>query len=167
MISKRILLITFINEPKLILLHTVKWFQVWLCIANNSIKHHSFVYTHLNDETVLFQTIQFSISHLLAHSFNVKQFYLTQRSDPIRCYHSEPEWSWEQWQWRDTLHSPKLQHYWSLTIRLLSVISCTLVAGGDAVSFFYNLIRLSDYIWGKMRAHHFSHSASWNHLIQF
>ena len=27
------------------------------------------------------------------------------------------------WQWRSTQHSPKLQHYWSLIIRLFSVIS--------------------------------------------
>ena len=31
-------------------------------LLNNSIKHQSFVYTLLNDQTVLFQTIQFSIS---------------------------------------------------------------------------------------------------------
>ena len=33
-----------------------------LCITDNSIKHPSFVYTQLNDQTVLFLTIQFSIS---------------------------------------------------------------------------------------------------------
>ena len=43
-------------------MHTVKWFQVLLCITNNSIKYQSFVYTQLNDQTVLFQPIQFSIS---------------------------------------------------------------------------------------------------------
>ena len=48
---------------------------------------------------------------------------------PIRCYHSVPERSWKRWQWKNTLHSPKLQHYWSLTIRLFSVISRTLVVG--------------------------------------
>ena len=48
---------------------------------------------------------------------------------PISCYHSWPEWTWEQWQWRSTPHSPKLQHYWNLTIRLFSVISRTLVRG--------------------------------------
>ena len=48
----------------------------------------------------------------------------------IRCYHSGPEWTWEQWQWRGTPHSPKLQHCWNLTIRLFSVISRTLVSGG-------------------------------------
>ena len=32
-------------------------------------------------------------------------------------------WTWERWQWRSTLHFPKLQHYWNLAIRLFSVIS--------------------------------------------
>ena len=36
-------------------------------------------YPLLKDQTVLFQTIQFSISHLFALSLNVKQFYLTRR----------------------------------------------------------------------------------------
>ena len=33
----------------IICLHTVKWFQVLLCITNNLIKHLSFVCTQLND----------------------------------------------------------------------------------------------------------------------
>ena len=33
------------HKPELIFLHTVKWFQVLLCITNNSIKQQSFVYT--------------------------------------------------------------------------------------------------------------------------
>ena len=45
------------------------------CITYNLIKHQSFVYIQLNDQAVLFQTIQFSISHLFAYSLNVKQFY--------------------------------------------------------------------------------------------
>ena len=89
-------------------------------ITNNSIKSQSFVYTHLNDQTVLFITIQFSISHLFALSLNVKQFYLTHRKDPIRCYYSRSEWTWKWWQLRDTPHSPN--HWnWSLTIRLFNV----------------------------------------------
>ena len=40
----------------------VKWFHVLICITNNSIKHQLFVNTQLNDQTVLSQTIQFSIS---------------------------------------------------------------------------------------------------------
>ena len=47
----------------LICLYTVNWFQELLRISKNSIKHQSFVYTLLNDQTVLFLTIQFSISH--------------------------------------------------------------------------------------------------------
>ena len=68
MISKHILLITFLNEPELILLHTVKWFQVLLFNTNNYIKCQSFVYTQLNDQTFLLQAIQFSISPLFALS---------------------------------------------------------------------------------------------------
>ena len=49
----------------------------------------------------------------------------------IRCYHSWPAWTCERWQCRGTPHSPKLQHYWSLTIRLFSVISRTLVGRGS------------------------------------
>ena len=53
-------------------------------------------------------------------------------------------WTWEQWQWRGTMHSPKLQHYWSLTIILVSVVSRTLIGGGvlplcrEAVGVFYS-----------------------------
>ena len=47
----------------------VKWFQVLLCITNNSIKHQSFVYTQLNDQIVLILTIQFSISHFFHTQF--------------------------------------------------------------------------------------------------
>ena len=72
MICKHILLITFLNKPELIFLPTVKWFQVLLCIINNSIKCQSFVYMQSNNQTVLFLTIQFSISHLFANSLNVK-----------------------------------------------------------------------------------------------
>ena len=39
----------------------------------------------------------------------------------VKCYHSGSVWTYEQWQWRGTPHSPKLQHYWRLTIRLFNV----------------------------------------------
>ena len=45
-----------------------------LCIPNNSIKHQSFIYTQLNDQTVLFET-----SHLFALSLNIKQLYKTNK----------------------------------------------------------------------------------------
>ena len=57
MICKYISLITFLNEPKFILLHTIKSFQVMLGITNNSIKHQLFIHTQLNDQIVLFQTV--------------------------------------------------------------------------------------------------------------
>ena len=47
---------------KHICLHTVKCFQVLPFNTNNSIKYQSFVNTQLNDQTVLFQIIQFSMS---------------------------------------------------------------------------------------------------------
>ena len=56
-----ILFITLLNDPKLILLLTVKWFQVLVCITNNLIKHQSFTQTQLNDQIVPFQILQFNI----------------------------------------------------------------------------------------------------------
>ena len=55
----------------------VEWFQVLLRITNNSIKYQSFVYIQLNDQTVLFRAIKFSMSFVL--SVNIKQFSLTHR----------------------------------------------------------------------------------------
>ena len=49
-----------------ILVNNVKWFQILFCITYNSIKHLSFVYTQLNNQTVIFLTIQFNINHLFA-----------------------------------------------------------------------------------------------------
>ena len=74
-------------------------------------------------KTVLFQTIQFSISTQFSSIWPIDRTL-------IRCYHSRPEWTWERLQWRGTPHSPKLQHYWNLTIRLFNDISRTLVGGG-------------------------------------
>ena len=85
--------------------HTVKEFQVLLINTSNYIHHHLFVclqlngfkhcyisltvqlnisYTLLNDQTVLFITVQFSISHLFTRRLNVKQFYLTYTEDRVR-----------------------------------------------------------------------------------
>ena len=55
----------------------MQYLLVLLCITKNSTKHQSLVYTQLNRQTVLFQAIQLSISHLFALSLNVKQFFLT------------------------------------------------------------------------------------------
>ena len=69
---------------------------------------------------VLFPTIQFNIR---------TQFYLIHRQEPIRCYHSGPEWTKIFLDFAGSLHSPKLQHYWNSSIRLFSDISRTLVWG--------------------------------------
>ena len=50
---------------------------------------------------------------------------------------------------RGSPYFPKLQHYWSLAIRLFSVISRTLVGGvlplsGDVVGVFFSSIRLAE-----------------------
>ena len=46
----------------IIYLHTVKLFQVLICISSYLIKHNSFVYTQLNDQIVVFKKIQFNMS---------------------------------------------------------------------------------------------------------
>ena len=86
-------------------------------------------------KTVLFQTIQFSISTQFS------SFYLSHRYDSIRCWHFEPEWT----------HPPKLQHYWSHTIILFRVIPRTLVGGvlplcRDAVRILRNYTRFKHFI---------------------
>ena len=56
---------------------------------------------------------------------------------------TQSKWTWEQWQWKSTPHSPELQD-WSLIIRLFSVIFRTLVGcccGGTSF-----LQRCSQYI---------------------
>ena len=86
-------------------------------------------------QTVLIKTIQFSISMQLILFIH-------------RCYHSGPEWTREQWQWRGAPHSPKLQPHCNLTIRSFSVISGTLIWGVSplcrgAVGVFYRPSRLN------------------------
>ena len=95
-------------------LHTVKCHNS--SISKNSVwRKYSF-----NVKTVLFRAIQLSISTLVSSIRPIDRTL-------IRCYHYRLEWTLERWQWRGTLHSPKLQHYWNLTLRLFSVISRTLV----------------------------------------
>ena len=64
---------------------TVKEFQELLLNIITSIQHYSFVCTQLNGSKYchVSLTIQLNISHLLAHSLNVKQFYLTHRESGL------------------------------------------------------------------------------------
>ena len=121
----------FLNEPKLILLHSIKWFPVFLYITNNSvIKQISdaslniIFYTQLNDQTVQFLTIQFSISHLFAHSLNAKQFYLIYRYDyqMLSLGRVDPE----AMAMKGYFIFPKVQE-WSFSTRVFDVIFSTLI----------------------------------------
>ena len=49
-----------------------KWFEVLLCITNNSIKPRPFIYSLVNVQTVLFHTIPFNVRHLFALIVNDK-----------------------------------------------------------------------------------------------
>ena len=111
--------------------------EVLLFITNYSIQHYSFICTQLNgskycyvsltiqlninhlftqseDQTVLFQTIQFSLSHLFALSLNFKEFYLTLSGAVTQVKVNLGAMAMKKYS-----IFPKLQHYWSLIIRLL------------------------------------------------
>ena len=75
---------------------------------------------------------------------------------PDRRYHSRPEWTLERLQWWGTLHSPKLQHYWSLTMRLFRITSRKLVVGScplcrEVVSVFYSPSWIGWEVFGKYK----------------
>ena len=126
MICKPILLMKFLNESDPFFCTQLNGFMYGYAslTSQSNIRH----YTQLNDQTVQFLKFQLNMSHLFVLSCNVKQFYLTQREDPIRCYHSESEWTWKQWQWKGSPHSSKIEE-WSFTIRCFNVISRTPVGG--------------------------------------
>ena len=111
-----------------------------LYITKSSIKNQSFVYTQLNDQTVLFLTIHFCISLLFALSLNVKEFYLI-HTYILLWTRKNARVNLGAMGMKGTPHSPKLQHYWSLNIGLFSVISRILVAQESypfAETQFYN-----------------------------
>ena len=80
----------------------------------------------------------------------------------IRCYPLRARVTCEQKQWRGTLHSPKLQYYLNLSIRLFCVISRILVRWvlplcREAVSVFYSPVDWAKY-FGKRWVWHTKHS---------
>ena len=79
-------------------------------------------YTQLSDQTILFYIIQFSIKHLFGHSLNQNSTWPIDRKLPGATTPGQSELNPERWQWKSTLHSPKLQQYCSLNINLFSVI---------------------------------------------
>ena len=79
---------------------------------------------------------------------------------------SSSEWNWEWWQRRSNQHSPKLQHYWNLAIRLFNVISITVIGGGlplwrEAVGIFHSPRQLRKILGGFLsRSLHFMRLSS-------
>ena len=64
-------------------------------ITNNSFQYNSFIRTQLNGSKYCYVSlrIQINISHLFALSLNVSSIWPIDRT--IRCYHSRPEWTWD------------------------------------------------------------------------
>ena len=119
--------------------------------------HYKRKYTVWLSKTFLFQAIQFSQRvQIQTIQFSIStQFSSIQPIDRtlIGCYLSGPEQTWEQWQWRGTPHSPKLQHYWNLTIRLFCAICRTLVAYLLYRSYILSLFCTFKYISFSMVQH--------------
>ena len=53
------------------LVKKVEWFQVLLCITNNSNKHQSFIYAQLNVKTVLYKALQLKTVLFQAIQFSI------------------------------------------------------------------------------------------------
>ena len=94
--------------------------------VSQTIQFDSYLFAHC--QRVLLLTIQFAISDLFALSLMSNSSIWT--IDKTLLGVTTPGQTWEKWQWKDTLHFSKLQHYWNLTIRLFNVISGKLVSLG-------------------------------------
>ena len=120
-----------------------------------------------------FQAISFSISTQFSSIWPIDMTILGATTE-LTC---------ERWQWRSTLHSPKLQHYCNFTIRLFCVISSTLISstliGGvlslcrEAVGVFYTPSRLGhrslfvggSYLSAEVHSVYSAASANWQEAI--
>ena len=113
---------------------------IWSFI--NLIRIQSFVNTLLKDQTVLFQTIQFSVIFVCVQ-FKCKIVLLSPKIGPDQVLPIRIRMVLGAMAIRGNLHSPKLHHYWGLNIRLSSVINRTLIGGvlplgRDAVGVFFS-----------------------------
>ena len=127
-------MITQFNCQKLFLFRAIQLSQTVLIQTFQFSISIVFVHIQLNVKIVPFQIIQFQCQKQL---FQVILFSISMQFSSIWPIDrrslsgatSGPQWTWEWWHWRSILHSPKLRHYWNLTIRLFSVICRTLVGG--------------------------------------
>ena len=79
------------------------------------------MFTQLNVKTVVFQTIYFSMSTQFKYQTTaILNNDIIWPRDKTLSGTSTQEWTWETSQWSGTPHFPK--HYWSLTVRLFTVI---------------------------------------------
>ena len=94
-----------------------------IAMYNNSIKHQSFVYSQLNDQTILFQIIQFSISI----QFKCQTIWPIDRtqSGVTTLGQSGPESNGSE----KVHYIPQIPTDWSLAIRWFNVTFRTLVGG--------------------------------------
>ena len=93
--------------------------KTFLFLCQNQFYFKQYSLTWVNIKTVISQVIQLSINTQFSSIWPIDRT-LSGATTPDQ---TGPK---SGWQWRAALHSPKLQLYWSLTIRLLSVISKTL-----------------------------------------
>ncbi len=98
-----------------------------LYITNNSIKHQLFVYTQLNDQTVLFQTVQFYMSMKLNSSkycyvsltiqFKYQSFVYTQLNDQTFLFQAIQFSISTQFKCQTVLFDPQIGPYQVLPLR--------------------------------------------------
>ena len=99
-------------------INNVTYFQVLLCITNKSIKNHTFFYTQLNDQRVLFQTIQFNIST----QFKCQAVLFDPLIGPYQVLSIWAKVNLGVMALKRIPHSSMLHHYWSTTFRLFCII---------------------------------------------
>ena len=145
------------------------WWLLW--ITNNSVKYQSFVYKHLNDQTVLFLAIKFSRAHLFALSLNVESpIWPIDRtlSGATTPGQSEP-WSNGN---KEGLHIPQ-SSYMTGTSPSDCLMPCpghSLLWGGalplcrDAVSVFYSPSKLG-WVSNRSQRNLLAFNNIWNHVI--
>ena len=120
-----------------------------LCITYDSIKHRSFVFTQLNDQTVLF--LIFDCTEVICCIQFKRQTVLLELtlSGDTTPGQSGPG---SDGNIRVRYNAPKPKHHWNLTIWLFSFVTSTLVWGvlplyRDAVDVFFSPRRLG---WLKL-----------------
>ena len=158
-------------------MHTIESFQALLCSGNGSVFLHtlktlqvlhsdSCICTFNQFYWYVVPIIPFNISHLMTHSWSIKQIYLTHRWDPNQVFEVTVDMGEMAMKWYYTFPKALLLN---LTLRWLLVITGHslvefLPLCGDAVIVFYGPIRqgfgsynyvcvslcLSSLFWGKI-----------------